>query len=112
MVNVIFDYQESYEERAKQTETRHKTLRRNEEIGRRESTMPNELTLALGFMAVATVALACPIPRIEVRRHSETRNGMRVREIGLTWLRRSPADPKAPRSVECAVYVTLTICNQ
>ena len=74
--------------------------------------MPNELTLALGFVAVATVALACPIPRIEIHRHSETRNGIRVREIALTWLRRRQADRKAPRSVERAVSVTLKICNQ
>jgi hypothetical protein len=73
--------------------------------------MPNDLTLALGFVAVATVALACPIPRIEFRRHSETHNGIRVREIALTWLRRQ-ADRKAPRSVTCAVSVTLKIGNQ
>ena len=74
--------------------------------------MPNELTMALGFVAVATAALTCPIPRIEVRRHSETHNGMKVREIALTWLQRRQADRQAPRAVACAVSVTLKICNQ
>jgi hypothetical protein len=71
--------------------------------------MPNGLTLALGLVAVAAVALAYIAPRIELRRHSETHNG--VREIALTWLRRQ-ADRSTSRTVECAVYVTLKICNQ
>jgi hypothetical protein len=100
MVNVIFDYAKT---------TRDDAKRRGDRTT--ESMMPNGLTLALGLVAVAAVALAYIAPRIELRRHSETHNGIRVREIALTWLRRQ-ADRSTSRTVECAVYVTLKICNQ
>jgi hypothetical protein len=79
--------------------------------------MPIELSLTLSFLlaaALIAVIIRYAIPRIELRGHSETHNGIRVREIAFTWLpgRRAAKDQTNPRWLECVVYVTLKNCNQ
>lgn len=77
--------------------------------------MPHEMSLAL-YLLLAAAAIAAVIryalPKIELRGHSEIDNGIRVREVALTWFRgRGRAPSKAgcaqPHWLECVVYVTL-----
>jgi len=74
--------------------------------------MPFEASLLyilLGAVAAAVVVYYA-LPKIELRGHSETHNGIRVREVALTWFRgrSKPSDTsKRPHWLECVVYVTL-----
>jgi hypothetical protein len=74
------------------------------------------LTLSILLATAAVVALIYYLlPKIELRGHSETHNGIRVREVALTWFRgrRQHANPSArPHWLECVVYVTLKSCNE
>ena len=70
-------------------------------------------------LAAALIALVVryALPKIELRGHSESHNGIRVREIAFTWLRSKRnglaiEDQATPRGLECVVYVTLKSCNQ
>jgi hypothetical protein len=76
-----------------------------------------ELSLFLCIVlatALVAVIVRRVIPKIELRGHSETHNGIRVREVAFTWLRGKSANqsPANPRWLECVVYVTLKNCNQ
>ena len=64
------------------------------------------LILALAIV-LAVLLLRYALPKIELRGHSETHNGVRVQEIALTWLRGKTARSR----LECAVYVTLKRCH-
>ena len=78
--------------------------------------MPFEASLLyilLGAVAAAVVVYYA-LPKIELRGHSETHNGIRVREVAFTWFRgrSKPSDKpsdtsKRPHWLECVVYVTL-----
>jgi hypothetical protein len=70
------------------------------------------ILLGLAAMTLLALLLRYAIPKIELRGHSESHNGVRVQELALTWLRGEPAST-APnqRRLECAVYVTLKRCN-
>jgi hypothetical protein len=74
------------------------------------------LTLSILLATAAVVALIYYLlPKIELRGHSETHNGIRVREVALTWFRgrRQRANSAArPHWLECVVYVTLKSCNE
>jgi hypothetical protein len=80
--------------------------------------MPYEVSLTLGILlAAASVAalLRYALPKVELRGHSEIHNGIRVREVALTWFRgrKRSADNRArPHWLECVVYVTLKSCNK
>ena len=70
-------------------------------------------------LAAALIALVVryALPKIELRGHSESHNGIRVREIAFTWLRSRRNElavegQTKPRGLECVVYVTLKSCNQ
>jgi hypothetical protein len=86
----------------------------------RENSMSFDLSLILSIaLAAALIALVTryALPKIELRGHSESHNGIRVREIAFTWLRRkrnelAVEDQAKPRWLECVVYVTLKSCNQ
>jgi hypothetical protein len=82
--------------------------------------MSYDLSLIPCFvLAGALVALLIryALPKIELRGHSESHNGIRVREIAFTWLRGqrtagATEGQTRPRWLECVVYVTLKSCNQ
>jgi hypothetical protein len=80
--------------------------------------MPNEVSLILGLLLAAAVIAALiryALPKVELRGHSETHNGIRVREVALTWFRgrkRSGGSRTQPHWLECVVYVTLKSCNE
>jgi len=70
-------------------------------------------------LAAALIALAVryALPKIELRGHSESHNGIRIREVAFTWLRSKRNElaiegQAKPRGLECVVYVTLKSCNQ
>jgi len=70
------------------------------------------IDLALAILAAAALLALLPllrnaIPKIELRGHSESHNGIKVREVALTWLRSARRGQSAGRRFECAVYVTL-----
>ena len=75
--------------------------------------MPYDVALPLSILTgVAAIAalIYFALPKIELRGHSETHNGIRVREVALTWFRgrSKPSDTsKRPHWLECVVYVTL-----
>lgn len=75
--------------------------------------MSNELSLTLWALAGAgfIVLLIYAMPKIELRGHTETHNGIRVRELAFRWLcgNRKPAveGQSQSRGLECVVYVTL-----
>jgi hypothetical protein len=79
--------------------------------------MPYDVSLPLSILTGAAVFAALvyyALPKIELRGHSETHNGIRVREVALTWFRgreRAGANTR-PHWLECAVYVTLKTCNE
>jgi hypothetical protein len=79
--------------------------------------MPYEASLLyilLGAVAVAVLTYYA-WPKVELRGHSETHNGIRVREVALTWFRgrRKSSDASTrPHWLECVVYVTLKTCNE
>jgi hypothetical protein len=80
------------------------------------SFMPYDVSLPL-YILLGGAAVAALIyyilPKIELRGHSETHNGIRVREVALTWFRgrnRTGAS-RRPHWLECVVYVTLKTCN-
>jgi hypothetical protein len=71
---------------------------------------PLLMLFIVGAAASIGLVLRYAVPKIELRGHTETHNGIRVREVAFTWLRgkRGPADSKArPNWLECVVYVTL-----
>lgn len=76
--------------------------------------MPYDVSLPLyiltGAAAIAAV-IYYAVPKIELRGHSETHNGIRVRELALTWFRGRNRANARPHWLECAVYVTLKTCN-
>jgi len=78
--------------------------------------MSHEVSLILGIvLAAASIAalIRYAVPKVELRGHSETHNGIRVREVALTWFRgRKRPDQRAPHWLECVVYVTLKSCNE
>jgi hypothetical protein len=84
----------------------------------REESMPYEISLSL-YLLLGAVSIAAVIryalPKIELRGHSEIHNGIRVREVALTWFRgrrnRSANNNTRPHWLECVVYVTLKSCN-
>jgi hypothetical protein len=80
--------------------------------------MSNELSLTLWALAGAGLIalLIYAMSKIEFRGHTETHNGIRVRELAVRWLRggsRKPAveGQSQPRGLECVVYVTLKSCS-
>jgi hypothetical protein len=80
--------------------------------------MPYDLSIPLyvllGAVSVA-VLIRYALPKIELRGHSETHNGIRVREVALTWFRgrrhQLESHSARPHWLECVVYVTLKSCN-
>jgi hypothetical protein len=74
--------------------------------------MPMELSLTLCILAGAGLIalLIYALPKIELRGHTETHNGIRVRELAFRWLPgsrpRSEREGK-PNWLECVIYVTL-----
>jgi hypothetical protein len=84
----------------------------------REESMPYEISLSL-YLLLGAASIAALIfyalPKIELRGHSEIHNGIRVREVALTWFRgrrkRSANNNPRPHWLECVVYVTLKSCN-
>jgi hypothetical protein len=79
--------------------------------------MPYDVSLPLLILTSAAAIAALfyfALPKIELRGHSESHNGIRVREVALTWFRgRGQAGANTrPHWLECVVYVTLKTCNE
>ena len=77
--------------------------------------MPYDVSLPLWILTgAATIAAVIyyALPKIELRGHSETHNGIRVRELALTWFRGRNRAKTRPHWLECVVYVTLKTCNE
>ncbi|MBO0759213.1 MAG: hypothetical protein J2P54_25520 [Bradyrhizobiaceae bacterium] len=79
--------------------------------------MPYDVSLPLLILTSAAAIAAliyCALPKIELRGHSESHNGIRVREVALTWFRgRDQVGANTrPHWLECVVYVTLKTCNE
>ena len=77
--------------------------------------MPYDVSLPLWILtgaAAIAVVIYYALPKIELRGHSETHNGIRVRELALTWFRGRKRANTRPHWLECVVYVTLKSCNE
>ena len=80
--------------------------------------MSVELSLTLWALAGAGLIalLIYAVTKIELRGHTETHNGIRVRELAFRWLRGGNRKPAVEghgqsRGLECVVYVTLKSCS-